>query len=288
MIPPAPDVSSARLVVGPRAAGYGNWAGAPSAVYTGGWVYLAYRLRERGETRGSSIVVARSADGFNFETLAELSKDEFGAASLERAALVTCPDQSWRLYVSCATPGSYHWWIDVLAAPEPDAFDARSRRTVLPGDETTAVKDPVVTVDDDRWRLWVCCHPLEDPAATDRMYSRYAESQDGEHWDLLGDALVGPAGLWDARGTRIASVTRNGDEWLAFYDGRASASDNAEERTGLASGPLPYGLLAAPDGPAYSSPWGSGSLRYVSVVNGRIYFEASLNDGSHGLFTQPA
>ena len=34
----------------------------------------------------------------------------------ERPALVRLADGRWRLYVSCATPGSKHWWVDSLTA----------------------------------------------------------------------------------------------------------------------------------------------------------------------------
>ncbi|WP_289032471.1 hypothetical protein, partial [uncultured Arsenicicoccus sp.] len=37
-----------------------------------------------------------------------LDRESFGAASLERPALVRL-DDGWRLYFSCATPGSKHW-----------------------------------------------------------------------------------------------------------------------------------------------------------------------------------
>ena len=50
----------------------------------------------------------------------------------------------------------------------PEAFGAEVR-TVFPGDERTAVKDPVVRVRDGLWEAWICCHPLDVPAAEDRM-----------------------------------------------------------------------------------------------------------------------
>lgn len=53
-------------------------------------------------------MVARSDDGIDFETVAVLEKDAFGAESLERPALVVLPDGKWRIYISCATPGTKH------------------------------------------------------------------------------------------------------------------------------------------------------------------------------------
>ena len=69
-------------------------------------IYLAYRLRRPvGQGRGYANVVARSADGVRFTTVATIGKDAFGAESLERPALVVTDDGRWRLYVSVATPG---------------------------------------------------------------------------------------------------------------------------------------------------------------------------------------
>src|SRR5262245_44948524 len=100
------------VVVAPEFGAAGYWAGGPSAVVTDHEVYLAYRLRrpvDRG--RGHAVVVARSVDGIRFEPIVELSKDQFGTASFERPALVRVSDGTWRLFVSCSTENSKHWWI---------------------------------------------------------------------------------------------------------------------------------------------------------------------------------
>ena len=52
-----------------------------------------------------SVVLARGRDGEALHAVAELDKERFGAESLERPALVRLGD-GWRLYLSCATPGS--------------------------------------------------------------------------------------------------------------------------------------------------------------------------------------
>ena len=127
-------------------AGPGCWAGAPSAALDDdGAVLLAYRVRDV-ERRGAAVVVARAADGERFAPVATLGKDRFGAESLERPALVRLADGRWRLYVCCATPGSKHWWIDALDAADPAALAGAEARTVVPGDERTGVKDPVIRV----------------------------------------------------------------------------------------------------------------------------------------------
>ena len=81
-------------------------------------------------------MVARSEDGVEFETVTVLDREEFDCDSLERPALVPVGDGSWRLYVSCATPGTLHWRVDVLDADHPSRFDAASAGTVLAGRST--------------------------------------------------------------------------------------------------------------------------------------------------------
>ncbi|MGO8873928.1 MAG: hypothetical protein ACLQPH_21490 [Acidimicrobiales bacterium] len=123
---PVPSPDAAQVVVEPPDEGPGYWAGGPSAVLSDdGTFWLAYRLRRPlGTGRGYANVVARSADGVTFETVVVLDRESFDCASLERPALVALPDGSWRLYVSCATPGTDHWrvegwWRSVVLWAEP-------------------------------------------------------------------------------------------------------------------------------------------------------------------------
>jgi len=289
---PVPLAESATVVVPPPADGRGHWAGAPSVCLVDGTFYLAYRLRCPDEDRrGYEIVVARSTDGIDFETLVVLSKESFGAASFERPALVFKPDGTWRIYVSCATPGSYDWWIDALDAPDPSGFDPDRAKKVPLRADSFAVKDPVVQIRDGKWLLWVCCHPLDDPMATDRMFTRFASGPDGIEWSFRGEMLRGTSGHWDMRGVRVTEVLHDGDMWFAYYDGRSSKEDNAEECTGGAIGRSPDTLYPMAIGPVATSPWGSGSLRYLSIAGSqaqpqRLFFEACLPDGSHALMTQ--
>jgi hypothetical protein len=274
---PLPDRSADEVVVPAPGTGPGHWAGAPSAQPDGdGWV-VAYRIRTPGE-RGAGVVVARSADGVHLETVAHLDRRRFAAESLERPALVRLPDGGWRLYVSCATPGSKHWRIDALDAAEPGGLGDAEARTTMPGDALTGVKDPVVRWDHRGWRAWVCCHPLDEPGEEDRMSTRLATSDDGLRWTWRSTVLRGTPGRWDARGARVTAVLPDG---RAAYDGRATAEENFSERTGLA---VPDGDMLRAAGDAAVA-----DVRYLDVGptrdGWRLYYEAPLADGSHELRT---
>ena len=286
-----PRFDSAVVVVPAPDHGPGNWAGSPSAVLVDGVFWLAYRVRRPVEAgRGVSVVVARSYDGVTFTSVTEVNRQHFATASFERAALVTTgdgPDKRWRLYLSCATIGSKHWWIEALEADRPELLASGTRHMILPGSDRVAVKDPVIVRKGDRWQMWVCRHPLVDAGHEDRMTTAHLTSRDGLAWADHGEVLRGTPGEWDARGARVTTVLSLDPEVL-LYDGRATAEANWFERTGLArangSG------LHGSDGPVAVSPEGTGALRYASAVplpdgRTRFYFEASRADGSHDLMT---
>jgi hypothetical protein len=237
------------------------------------------------------VAVARSADGERFETVATIGKDAMDTESLERPALVRTPEGRWRLYLSCATTGTKHWRVEVTEAAHPAEFDVRNRQTVLPGDAKTGVKDPVIVYHRGLWHLWASCHPLDDPLQTDQMTTEYATSADGLTWTWHGTALSGTPGQWDSRGARVAAVRFDGDAVTAWYDGRASAAENYEERTGVATGSDPAALTAVSDRPLAGSPYQGGGLRYLDIVplpdgRHRLYYEMTRPDGSHALFTE--
>ena len=281
---PLPGSHRAVVAVAAPGSGPGHWAGCSSAALDddGGYV-IAYRLRVGDAARGFTVV-ARSRDGERYREIGRLEQARFGAASMERPALVRTDDGRWRLYVCCATPPpSRHWWIDLLEADDPAGFGSAGRRTVFPGDEHTGVKDPLVQRRGDGWQAWICCHPLDDPGEEDRMTTAYATSDDGVQWTIRGQALGPRPGTWDARGARVTVVLPNG---RAAYDGRATREENFSERTGLArlDGQVPGRLEQVGPGPV-------ADVRYLDVLplpggGYRIWYEARLPDESHELRTE--
>ncbi|MGN6175057.1 MAG: hypothetical protein ACTHPS_19235 [Streptosporangiaceae bacterium] len=287
-----PRLEESSVVITPPGAGPGYWAGAPSAVVTEDGIYLAYRLRRpQGSGRGYAVAVARSGDGVRFEIVTTIRREWMRAESLERPCLVHTPAGRWRLYLSCATPGTKHWRVELLEASDPSRLDVRERLVVLPGDAKTGVKDPVIRHRGGCWHLWTSCHPLADPDEADQMVTEYATSDDGLDWIWHGTALSGRSGLWDARGTRVTAVCYTGATIAAFYDGRASAVENFEERTGIATGTEPAALAALGSTAAAESPYAGRGLRYLDILplgdgRYRLYYEMTRPDGAHELRTE--
>jgi len=287
---PLPSFDGATVVVPAPGSGPGNWAGAASAVLVDGVFWLTWRERRPlSDGRGVAVIVARSDDGVRFTPVTEIRREEFGAESFERPVLVRLPGVGWRLYLSCATPDTKHWWVDTLTAATPEELATGRRQVVLPGDDTTAVKDPVVReAAGGGWEMWLCCHPLDRPGHEDRMTTRYLTSPDGLDWTDRGEVLAGRPGEWDQRGARVTAVVSDHPLTL-LYDGRADAASNWFETTGVAR--WNGDRLVADDAiEPLSSPYSDGALRYAAAVprpdgRTRFYLEAARPDGAHDLVT---
>ncbi|MCW2757455.1 MAG: hypothetical protein JWO46_1201 [Nocardioidaceae bacterium] len=287
---PLPSYDDMTVVVPAPGAGPGNWSGAASAVLVDGVFWLAWRERRPlTDGRGVSVMVARSDDGERFTPVATVLREEFGAESFERPVLVPVPGLGWRLYLSCATPGSKHWWVDSLTAATVEGLPSGVRQQVLPGDAERAVKDPVIRqLTDGTWEMWLCCHPLTEVGHEDRMTTRRLTSADGLAWTDAGEVLAGRPGHWDERGARVVAVIAD-DPTVVLYDGRPDAASNWYETTGVARWD---GERLVPDdtvGPL-SSPYSDGALRYAAAVRlpdgrTRFYVEAARPDGAHDLLT---
>jgi hypothetical protein len=158
---PAFDPDAGNVVAEPSGAGYGFWAGAPSAVFDpgSGLFYCYHRLRwPLGDKRGGVCRVVASPDPSappaGWRTVWEATREQFGANSIERAGLIRDPfSQEWRLYICSETAQSYDrnpatWRIDLLQATSIETLDPRRRRIAMDAAMYgfSHVKDPVVLV----------------------------------------------------------------------------------------------------------------------------------------------
>ncbi|HSW80150.1 MAG TPA: hypothetical protein VLG47_05225 [Candidatus Saccharimonadales bacterium] len=287
-----PKVSRSKVAIPAPGMGEGSWVGAPSAIESDGHIYLAYRSRRPiGSGRGQGVVIAKSKDGFTFETINMIPKEAMDAASLERPTLVKVDDKTWRLYLSCATMGTKHWRVEMIEASRPEDFDPVNRRMILPGSKKWAVKDTVIQKNNGKWDMWATFHPLDIKYEEDRMHTRYANSTDGINWKWsAGAALTPRQGKWDARGARVAAVYQTKGMVIAFYDGRASAAEDKVERTGIAVGIRPDKLVGIGENVFAESPY-HRTLRYMDITNlkngnFRTYYEIATDDQSHELRTE--
>jgi hypothetical protein len=114
-----------------------------------------------------------------------------------------------------------------------------------------------------------------------------AISWDGVEFEWQGSVL-GPGVGWDAFMVRMVSVIHTPPVFTVFYDGRSDVTASYEDRCGIAvTRDLRHFAKLSENGPALSSPEGTGCLRYLSAVPTRdeiyYYYEYARGDGSHEL-----
>lgn len=302
----------------PLGTGPGWWAGAPCATFDAATntFYLVYRLRQPRELgRGVECRIAASDNGIAFTDIWALPKTNLGALSIERTCLTRGLDGKWRLYVSHVDPDDRRWRISMLEADEPDRFDAGTARVLLTAEDVDGegVKDPNVFIIGRSYYMLFSYATREQRLAPEYEPQKHASgdiyntgltqsrtgaavSGDGRSFHWIGDvsprseqAEKDSSTAWDAYCRRIgALVPLAASGYLALYDGSASVGENYEEKTGTAiTFDLKTFYSLSTDGPALSSPDGSGSLRYVDVLSvGHelfYYYEIALPDGSHEL-----
>ncbi|TDE11238.1 hypothetical protein E1269_10055 [Jiangella asiatica] len=303
------DVEDAVTVLAPEHPRSGFWVGCPSVVHEPehGRFLMTYRQRRpRGEAaeRGWRCAIASSSDGVEFTDIWSVEKDELGTSSMERFALVRHGGR-YLLYVSYVDPADNRWRIDVAQARTPDAFDLTTRVPALTAAATgtEGVKDPVPVVDGSSVRLFVSYAAAADFSDEDRRLAHeradiyvtdmttfptgLAVSEDGLQFSWTPDVFPVGAG-WDRYQARLTTVVDIGNGYVGLYDGSRDASENYEERTGLAvSADLASWTSITPDQPWRTSPHSSGSVRYGDIVevDGTwfVYFEYARPDGAHEL-----
>jgi hypothetical protein len=292
----------------PVGSGNGYWVGAPGAFYAEdekAW-YVTYRIRRpRGvePDRGGEARIARSTDLKNWEDVWGVTKDKYGSASIERSAIRKGGDGTWRYYTSYVDPVDGRWCVEMMSARDPRKFDTSARKSIFKAQPLglEGIKDPFIFEHAGKLYMFLSI-ALATTKTSDKSHSTLdiyntgecvsatglATSTDLDNWKWEGVVLEPAAQGWDRYCRRINSVVESNGQFIAFYDGSAGHHENYEEKTGIAvSSDLKNWNVQTPDGPRYTSPHGSKSLRYLDAhqVGGttHIFYEIVREDAAHDL-----
>lgn len=296
----------------PVGAGSGYWVGCPGAYYDeveGAW-YLTYRIRRpRGVApdRGGEVRVARSRDLGQWEDVLSIGKDRYDSASIERSCLHRGKDGQWRYLTSYVHPEDGRWCTAVLKAPRVEQLDPAKREIIFRGPPLglEGVKDPWILERDGVYYLYLSIATPTPKTGADshasldifntgecKSATGLAISRDLDRWEWQGVVLAPGDTGWDKYCRRLNSVAVLGSasapRYLAFFDGSASHLENYEEKCALAvSSDLRHWQSRSPNGPAFTSPYASTSLRYIDAkfAKGKwhLFYEFARPDGAHDL-----
>jgi len=301
-------LAAGRIIREPVGCESGYWAGAPGAFFAPderAW-YLTYRVRRpRGvqPDRGGEARIARSTDLEHWEDVWGVTKDKYNSASMERSTIRKGADGQWRYFTSFVDPADGRWCVAALKASEVGKFDVSRARPVYKAAPLglEGIKDPWLL----EWRgvfYMILSVAVRTPKTTEQSHSTLdifntgecvsatglAASRDLDHWEWQSVVFAPGQTGWDRYCRRLNSVALVHGKLLGFYDGSASQAENYEEKAGLAiSADLRNWKTLTPNGPAFTSPFSSKSLRYVDVhvvsSDAVIFYEFARADGAHDL-----
>ncbi len=307
------DPDAGNVVAEPPGSGYGFWAGAPSAVYDPETArfYCYYRARwPLGDRRGGLCRVVASTDpsapASAWEVVWEATREQFGANSIERSALIRDPfSRQWRLYVSSETAQPYDrnpatWRVDLLEASSIGALDTRERRIVMDSAMYgfSHVKDPVVLVLGGEYLAftsvaWRDQHlgPDADGLLRSRGRGMIALHRSVDGIDFPTAQVVAEAGPegWGGINVRPSAVVYLAPCWTMLFDAGTTRADSYDEQTMLAvsSDLRAWRPLTPAHTPWVRSSYGSGSIRYVDVLfvgnSVHYFYEYARRDRAHEL-----
>jgi hypothetical protein len=209
------------------------WAGAPSVILTDeGTFYLAARMREGNSPRGLrgyEIRLLKSVDGYQFEHIHSIKREQVPIPGFERPALVIDPETKRLKLYACGPFQEGRGW-EILKfddVEECSEFDPHSAQVVLRPEayhEKSEVswgrmqgyKDPFVFWAENQWHMYVIGYDL-----VERVY--HFTSPDGETWENDPNNPVLDNGGWHNFYTRPASVLPASVGYLFIYEGSNSS-----------------------------------------------------------------
>jgi hypothetical protein len=300
------NLSHGHIVREPVGHRNGFWSGAPGVFHDPtekAW-YLTYRLRRpRGVNpdRGGESRIARSTDLKHWKDIWSVQKSEFKTPSIERSCIYRGDDKIWRYFTSFVNPADGRWCVAMLRDTEVDQLYSRNIEIIFkaPPLKLEGIKDPWIIKYEDVYHMFLSiavptakttdqAHDTQDIFNTGQCISAtgLAVSRNLDHWQWKGVVFRPEPTGWDSYCRRINSVVAVNENFFGFYDGSAGPEENYEEKTGVAVSPnLRAWRSLTRKGPAYISPLGTHSLRYVDAheLNGQanIFYEYARADGAH-------
>ena len=242
-------------------------------------VWLAYRLRRPVADAASPTSWRGRATASASATVATSARTRSAASRWSGPPWSSPPEGRWRLYVSCATPGTKHWRVDLLEAATPEGL-ATARRGPSCRAARAAVKDPVISA-----RRPVAPVGVVPPAGRPRGHRpddhRARHQRRRRDLDVARHRARRPAGqLGRPRGPgRRGACSTGRDRAPLRRPGHRRGELGGADRVWPGS---PSPAASRPSGRTRSaSPrTGSGGLRYVRVVRlpdggTRLYFEVT-------------
>jgi hypothetical protein len=294
------QASNGKTILSPEGRGEGFWIGAPTIIYDENLekYFLYVRVRnprpEKGKVkpednyRGYKCQIYESDDGNNFKLIWEMRKQEIGARSIEKAAMIKINDE-FHLFLSYESTGFIHRWKIVRqCANHPSEFKPENFEDVnwnVPLFCRFSIKDPTIKQFDNRIYLYIDYLRLKKPWVTTGVLV----SEDGYKFDWCGDVFINAKKCkWGQFTTRLTSVIRIGDEYIGFFDGLNELENICDERAGICVGitPKKFSIWNLNE-PGFESEHGKGSVRYLNAIkqgnNIKIYYEYTEIQGEHVL-----
>jgi hypothetical protein len=295
----------------------GYWVGCPGVCYDeteGAW-YLTYRIRRpRGVApdRGGEVRIARSLDLKRWDDVLAINKEQYDSASIERSCLHRGPDGLWRYFTCYVHPDDGRWCTAVCKAAAVSQLNPADHQVLFTGPTRglEGVKDPWIFEENGIYHLFLSV-ATPTPKTSDGSHATLdifntgecksatalAISRDLETWEWQGIVFAPTDSGWDRYCRRMNSLVPIGGDnggpsgrprYLGFYDGSASHLENYEEKCALAvSDDLRSWRPISPNGPVFTSPHTSTSLRYVeaTAADGKwhLFYEFARPDGAHDL-----
>jgi hypothetical protein len=289
--------------------------------------YLTYRIRRpRGVApdRGGEVRIARSTDLAGWDDVLTIRKDQYNSASIERSCLHRGQDGLWRYITSFVDPADGRWCTALMKAAKVEQLNPAQREVIFTAAplKLEGVKDPWILEENGVYHLFLSI-AIPTPKTSDGSHATLdifntgecksgtglATSRDLDHWEWQGVVMAPGDTGWDKYCRRINSVvpltsnaergTRSAEQreslltsaptkFLAFFDGSASHWENYEEKCALAvSSDLRHWETESPNGPKFTSPHASSSLRYLDAkfANGKwhLFYEFARPDGAHDM-----